>query len=64
MAEAWKAKAIQFGSRHGTLTKEQCRVSFWYWNCWPEGAYPDLFPINFCPFCGEAIELVLLPIED
>lgn len=63
MGEAWKAQAIQFGGWNGTLTTKECRVSFWFWHCYPEGACPDRLPIDFCPFCAEPIELVLLPLE-
>lgn len=57
MQEAWSEKVICFGSQILTTEKE-CELAIWYWQCWPEGAALNRYRIDFCPFCGQAIELV------
>jgi hypothetical protein len=37
--------------------RKDCYLAIWYWECWPEGASLLRFRIDFCPFCGEKIEL-------
>lgn len=65
MEAAYKGGAIQFGGQIMTK-RDECELSIWYWNCYPEGASLDRYPISFCfcPFCGIAIELSELQSTD
>jgi len=56
MKDAWDGGAIHFGSDFPNFS--DCDVNIWKWNCWPEGAGLDEYPIRFCPFCAEPVEVV------
>lgn len=51
-----ETRAIQFGAPILTDRKE-CELAIYYWSCWPEGPALTRLPLDFCPFCGEPIEL-------
>src|SRR3990167_3738963 len=56
LEKAWNADAVGFGEANSSYG-EQGGVNIYHCSPYPEGAVWDEYPIDFCPFCGIAIEV-------
>lgn len=60
MEDAWDDKYVGFGE-FDTLLNKNDNVNIYKCNPWPEDAVWEECAINFCPFCGERIEIIDIP---
>lgn len=57
MKEVWD-EAIKFGAFDDYGSHVNNRINISHCDAFPEGACWDSYPITFCPFCGEHIEVI------
>lgn len=57
MEDALDKGAIGFGEFHDTILNRDHNINFADCSPYPEGAVWEEYPISFCPFCGEKVEI-------
>lgn len=56
MVEAWTDGAVRFGE-YGRWTNRNQDVNIFHCSPYPEGAVYSEYKIDYCPFCGEKIDV-------
>ena len=63
MKEAFDKKFVGFGDYEDGgyvgFYKANTDINIYFCSPYPEGAFWDAMKINFCPFCGKKIEIIM-----
>jgi hypothetical protein len=62
MEDAWDKHVVGFGD-YETMCNKNTDVNLYEWAIYPEGSFTSNWPIRFCPFCAQPVEVVLVEEE-